>query len=396
MTPVLAGTNLLNELRKMSRAFVLRAGLGLLLLTPTAFLQAQAPAGGPPGGPGAAAPQASGEVKGVVMDGEANTAIPRASIAVRLAAGQALVTGAVAKDDGTFRIQGLRPGTYYLRVTSLGYAPISSVAFTISPTAFVSNIGTIKLNKAAVSLSDVEVKAERDALVVEPDRNTYKAKDVAATANNASDILDAVPSVQVDGDGKVSLRGNENVVVQINGRPAPMRGAQLGQYLKQLPATVVERIEVIPTPSAREDPEGMAGIINIVLKQNVDLGLSGGVTVGSAAAQGRYNFSGNVGNQSGPWTLFSTYGYNNDDRDIIGINDRERYNAITGTLTGITEQDLIGRNVNGGHNFSTNVDYKINERDVLTNVLAFNLRDFTDNSRTGYTELTSGHSILDR
>src|SRR5829696_5612324 len=156
--PVLASTKKpLNELRKMSRAFVLKAGLSLLLLTPTAFLQAQGPAGGPPGGPGAAMPQSPGEVKGVVMDGEANTAIARASIAVRTAQGQVLVTGTVAKDDGTFRVQGLRPGTYYLRVTSLGYAPISSVAFTITPASLVSTIGTIKLNKAAVSLSNVEV-----------------------------------------------------------------------------------------------------------------------------------------------------------------------------------------------------------------------------------------------
>ncbi len=377
----------------MSRAFVLRAGLSLLLLTPNAVLQAQAPAGGPPGGPGAAAPQSSGEVKGVVMDSEANTAIPRAQIAVRLAAGQALVTGTVAKDDGTFRIQGLRPGTYYLRVTSLGYAPISSVAFTIAPTTLVSTLGTIKLAKAAVALEGVQVTAERDVVVVEPDRNTYKAKDVAATANNASDILDAVPSVQVDGDGKVSLRGNENVVVQINGRPAPMRGAQLGQYLKQLPATVVERIEVVPTPSARQDPEGMAGIINIVLKQNVDLGISGGLTVASATVTGRYNGSANLGYQTGPWSSFTTYGYNADDRDINGINNRTRL-ALGGAAVSFTNQEILGNQINAGHNLTSTIDYKANPRDVLTNALALNFRNSDDNTVSGYSELNGSGSLL--
>jgi outer membrane receptor protein involved in Fe transport len=327
------------------------------------------------------------------MDGASNTAVPRAQIAVRLAAGQALVTGTVAKEDGTFRIQGLRPGTYYLRVTSLGYAPVSSVAFTIAPTSLVSTIGTIKLNKAAVSLSDVEVKAERDAVVVEPDRNTYKAKDVAATANNASDILDAVPSVQVDGDGKVSLRGNENVVVQINGRPAPMRGAQLGQFLKQLPASVVERVEVVPTPSARQDPEGMAGIINIVMKQNVDLGMSGGVSISSATVSGRYNGSGNIGYQTGPWTSFTTYGYNADDRDIDGINNRTRL-ALGGTPLSYTNQDILGNQINAGHNFTSTVDYKFNARDVLTNALALNFRNFTDNTVSGYSELNGVRTLL--
>src|SRR3979411_3308102 len=83
-----------------------------------------------------------------------------------------------------------------------------------------------------------------------PGRSAYRAKDVAPAAGNASEVLDAVPSVQVDADGKVSLRGNENVAVQINGRPSPIRGPQLGAYLKGLPANIVERVEVIPNPSA--------------------------------------------------------------------------------------------------------------------------------------------------
>jgi len=238
------------------------------------------------------------------------------------------------------------------------------------------------------------VKAERDAVTIEPDRNTYKAKDVAATANNASEILDKVPSVSVDGDGKVSLRGNENVVVQINGRPAPMSGAQLGQFLKTLPSSVVDRIEVITTPSARQDPEGMAGIINIVLKANTDLGFSGGVTVASATASGRYNGSGNLGYQSGPWTTFSTYGYNADDRDITGINDRIKLTS-TGSPFSYTEQDILGNQTNFGHNLTQNVDYKINTRDVLTNALNLNFRGNKDNSIATYSELNSARSLLD-
>ncbi|MDP9176497.1 MAG: TonB-dependent receptor [Gemmatimonadota bacterium] len=370
--------------------------LGFLLLTGAASTSAQNPgAARPAGPPGGQPPAANGEVRGAVMDGDANIPVARATIVVRARRDSSLVTGTVARDDGTFRVQGLRPGEYYLRITSIGYGPRNEL-FTVGaegPQAIATV--SVKLSKVAVTLTGVEVTAAPPTITIEPDRNSYKAKDVAATATNASDVLDHVPSVAVDGDGKVSLRGNENVAIQINGRPAPVRGTQLGSYLKQLPASIVERVEVIPTPSAREDPEGMAGIINIVLKQNVDLGLSGGVTVGSAAANGRYNMSGNIGNQTGPWTLFTTYGYNADDRGIVGINDREKYNTL-GLLSGITEQDLAGRNVNAGHNFSTNVDYKLNDRDVLTNVLALNFRDFTDNTRTGYTELSSARSILDR
>ena len=207
--------------------------LGLLLLAAAAPVSAQGPSG--PAGPQQGPPAAAGEVRGTVMDGDTNQPVARASIAVRTKVSAALVAGAVAKDDGSFRIQGLRPGIYYLRVTSIGYGPVSSAEFSVTPASFAATTGTIKLSKVAVALSDVEVKGERDAVTVEPDRNTYRAKDVAATANNASEVLDAVPSVSVDGDGKVSLRGNENVVVQINGRPAPMTGTQLGQFLKTLP-----------------------------------------------------------------------------------------------------------------------------------------------------------------
>ncbi|MEO8577366.1 MAG: TonB-dependent receptor, partial [Gemmatimonadales bacterium] len=382
----------------MRRALI--AGLGILLLTATGSANAVAqggppPGGGGPGGPGAQQPPAaSGEVRGIVMDGQANTPIGKATVTVRLKAGQTLVTGTVAKDDGTFRVVGLRPGTYYLRVSSLGYAPVSSVEFSITPAAATSTIGTIKLEKVAVALTDVEVKGERDAVTIEPDRNTYRAKDVAATANNASEVLDNVPSVSVDGDGKVSLRGNENVVVQINGRPAPMTGTQLGQFLKTLPSAVIDRIEVIPTPSARQDPEGMAGIINLVLKANTDLGMSGGVTVASATAAGRYNGNSNLGYQSGPWTTFSSYGYNADDRDIDGINNRTRL-AISGTPLSFSEQDIFGNQVNAGHNFTTTVDYKVNPRDVVTNALTLNIRKFNDNSVATYSELNSSRSLLD-
>jgi outer membrane receptor protein involved in Fe transport len=337
----------------------------------------------------------NGEIHGTVLDGEANKPLPRASIAVRLKANQALVTGAVAKEDGTFRIQGLRPGTYYLRITSIGFGPVSTPEFTLSNTSLRAEAGTIKLSRVAVALEGVEVKGERDAVTIEPDRNTYRAKDVAATANNASEVLDAVPSVQVDGDGKVSLRGNENVAIQINGRPAPMRGTQLAMFLKQLPANIVERIEVVPTPSARYDPEGMAGIINIVLKANADLGTSGGVSVASATVSGRYNGSANLGYQSGPWTTFTSYGYNADDRDIDGINDRTRL-TTSGLPFSFTNQDILGNQINAGHNITSTVDYKFNARDVLTNAINLNFRSMTDNTTSGYEELNSAGSLLSR
>lgn len=369
------------------------AVLGLLSLAGTSTaLQAQAPANaGPrPAGAQPAPPAGNGELRGTITESESGAPVPRASVAVRNKAG-ALVTGAIANDKGAFVIPGLRPGTYVARVTSLGFSP-KLQEFTVTEAAPRVALGPVKMTRVAVALAGVAVTAERDAMVVEPDRNTYRAKDVAPAAQNASDVLDNTPSVQVDGDGKVSLRGNENVAVQINGRPAPLRGTQLGAYLKSLPANVVERVEVIPNPSAKYDPEGMAGIINIVLKSTVDLGLSGGATV-AAANRDRYNGSANVGYQAGPWTSFLNVGLNNDGRDILGANNRERY--VGGAPTAFTDQSLDGWNSFAGQNLTANLEYKLDARDALSSSVTLGRRKMGDVSYSGYQEFDAGRSLLD-
>ena len=188
-------------------------------------------------------------------------------------------------------------------------------------------------------------------MTIEPDRNTYRAKDVAPAGANASEVLEAVPSVQVDGDGKVSLRGNENVVVQINGRPSPIRGTQLAAYLKSFRRTSSSASRSIPNPSAQYDPEGMAGIINIVLKQNVDLGLSGGAQPRRREAD-RYNASGNIGYQSGPLTTVHQPRLQHRRPGLIGINDRERYDAAS-ALSSVDRAGHRRQQRPTGQNFST-------------------------------------------
>ena len=367
------------------------AVIALTALLGAGAVHAQA-TGQPP--PGAQQPPAAvGEIKGTVTDGEAKTPVSRASVTVRNKTGTAIVAGALASADGTFRIQGLRPGTYNLRVTYLGYGP-KLQEFTITPAAPQVNVGSVELARVAVALQSVEVNSARPTISIEPDRNTYRAKDVAPAAANAADVLDATPSVQVDGDGKISLRGNENVAVQMNGRPSPITGPQLAAYLKQIPASLVDRIEVVPNPSAKYDPEGMAGIINIVLKQNTDLGLSGGATAGGAASD-RYNGGANLGYQSGPLTLFNSIGLNADNRNVGGINNQERFAAL-GIPSSFTNQNVDGVTTNSGQNFNSNIDYKLNARDVFSNALVVSHRTNGDDSQSGYQELNGGGTLLSR
>jgi ferric enterobactin receptor len=363
---------------------------GFVLFGGLSSIQAQSPTQGAAGP--ATPPSGGAEIRGTVVDAESNAAITAATVTVRSKADSSLVAGAIAGDNGAFRIQGLRPGTYYLRVTSIGYTPRTTTDFSVAEGS-PSNVGAIKLTRFAVTLQSVEVTVDPPTVTIEPDRNTYRAKDVAPAASNASDVLQATPSVEVDADGRVSLRGNENVAIQINGRPAPVRGTQLAAYLRQLPASIVERVEVIPTPSARHDPEGMAGIINLVLKQNTDLGTSGGFTL-QASPQERYSASGNVGDQRGKRTVFVSYGYNFDKRNILGINDRERFTALGAPLS-YTEQDIDGEFANSGHNLNSTFDYKFNDRDLLTTTLNLNRRRSEDDQFTAFTEFDSTRSLLE-
>ncbi|MBI4408459.1 MAG: TonB-dependent receptor [Gemmatimonadetes bacterium] len=373
------------------------AVLALCTAASAAPLQSQTPGRTPPQGPGRTAPArppvaGPGAIVGSVVDAQSNTPIAAASVTVRSAADSSLVAGALAQSNGTFRIDGLQPGSYYLRLTMIGYATHTTPAVAVTQAAPRASVGVIRLEPQAVALEGVEVNAER-SMIIAPDRNSYRVKEVAPAATSASEVLESVPSVQVDADGKVSLRGNENVVVQINGRPTPIRGAQLAGYLRQLPANTIERIEVIPNPSAKQDPEGMAGIINIVMKQGVDLGTSAGLTL-SASTEERYSVGGNLGHQRGPVALFVSYGFFSDQRQMSGVNDRTRLDPSSAPLH-FTEQDLTGDAGLRGHNLTAQADYELGKRNVLSATVNLNRRSLADENLSAYDELSGSREVVD-
>ncbi|HYH80239.1 MAG TPA: TonB-dependent receptor, partial [Longimicrobium sp.] len=246
-----------------------------------------------------------------------------------------------------------------------------------------------RLTAGAVALQGITATTERSAVVTAPDRTVVNVRDLpSATGGNATDVLRSVPGVDVDGDGKVSVRGNENVAVQINGRPAPMRGDALTNFLKQLPSNMVDRVEVVPNPSAKYDPDGMGGILNIVLKQNTDLGTSGGMQVGGGTG-GRYNASGNLSRQQGNVTLFGSYGFNRDNRVQEGTNWRNSH--FLGLPETFTLQDTDGDVLNQSHTVSLNGELKLG-RTSIAPALMFNKRAANADSRNAFTELNASEA----
>jgi ferric enterobactin receptor len=349
------------------------------------------PGGPPPGAPGAAAQQAGGEIRGIVRDGQSGQPLVGASIAVRSARDSALVTGAVTRADGSFRVEGLRPGAYYLRVSRLGYTTGTVSQVAVTPAEQTADVGIVRLAAGAVALQGITATTERAAVLSAPDRTVVSTRNMpAVTGGNATDVLRNVPGVDVDGDGKVSLRGNQNVAIQINGRPAPLTGDALTNFIKQLPANLVDRVEVVPNPSAKYDPDGMGGILNIVLKQNADLGTSGGLTAG-AGTGGKYNASGNIGHQAGPLTLFGSYGFNRDSRTGSGSVFRDQH--FDGAPRSLLDQISANDFANTSHTVNATGELKLGARNVLSSSFMLNRRIGAADGSNGYTLMDADRSV---
>lgn len=325
-----------------------------------------------------------GTIEGTVLGSDSRDALPTATVAVLSLPDSVLVTGTTADADGRFAIERLAPGRYFVRVSFVGYEPFASEPFTITPGNPRIELAAISLAPVAAMLEGVQVEAERAEVAFEIDRTVYNTRDhIAARGGNATDLLQNIPAIEVDVDGRVSLRGNQNVGILINGKPAPARGDFLTTFLQQIPADLVERVEVLPNPSAKFDPEGMAGMINIVLKQGSELGTSGGVILSAGTADER-NASGSLNVQKGPWTVFSNYGFRSEDRSSNGYNFRE--NRYLDPLT-FREQNSVGQRSSRSHVGSIAADYAIDPKSTWSVSGLVSRRDGSSDDLNRYVEL---------
>ena len=332
-----------------------------------------------------------GQITGTVADAETGSPIASAAVAVWQQADSTLVTGAVTDTDGAFSVERLRPGTYYVEVSFLGYATERIGGVAVGPDAPRADLGAVRLAPQAEALDAVEVAAEREFVQVEVDRTVYNVADQpVAQSGSATDVLQNVPSVEVDVDGNVSLRGNGNVAILINGRTVPVTGEALASFLRQMPGDAIERVEVLPNPSAKYDPEGMGGIINLVMKENAELGLSGGVTAG-IGTDNQYNGSVNLGYQKGRLNAYGSYSLRHGERDILGLELRE--NRL-GVLSPFIDQDETGDRRFTSHLLNTSVDYTLTDQAVLSLQGVTSLRDGRHRGRTAYVYLDADEAPM--
>ena len=342
-----------------------------------------------PGG----AQRASGELSGRVIDGDAGTPVPSATVSIWTATDSTLVTGTITTPDGVFSLNGLRPGVYSAHVSYVGFVTQIVGDIRLRPGNLQVDLGDIELFSDTQMLDEVEVAADREFVEVGIDRTIYNTKDQLVSAGgSATDVLENIPSVEVDIEGNISLRGSQNVAILINGRPAPMTGDALVSYLQGLPSDVLERVEVIPNPSARYEPDGMAGILNLVLKQNKDLGLSGSLTTNVSTPESA-GASGNIGYQKGKVGAFLGYGFRYGTRDSEGWRYRE--NRFTDPIN-LLDQASSEEDKRLSHNLNANFDYKVGRLSSLTLSTSFSTRGNDEDGLTSYTERGMPDVLTDR
>lgn len=251
---------------------------------------------------------AQGTVKGKILDRQKSEPLGFVNIKVTEQGSDKFVGGGITDAGGNFNVSGLKDGKYTLSLTFMGYKDVTR-QFEITPAKREVQFKLLYMAEDAKQLNEVTVTGQRATMKLEVDRKSFDVGQLISNAGqSASDVLDNVPSIEVDNDGNVSLRGNSSVEVWINGKASGLTSDNRAQILQQLPAESIERIEVIDNPSAKFSAEGSAGIINIVLKKDRKAGYYGSVQAGGDT-RGGANTSFNVNYNSRLIDSYLNIGY---------------------------------------------------------------------------------------
>lgn len=318
-------------------------------------------------------------VTGKVVDEEAQP-IPFCNVAAFSAADSSLVKGTTTQPNGTFSLS-LPEGNYYVNVSFVSYAP-QFLPLTLSGNKEI-DIGTITLQPNSEVLDEVVIEGEKSTMELKLDKRVFNVeKDLANVGCNAAEILNNVPSVEVDVEGNVSLRGSGNVRILIDGRQSGLVGTGDGDALSQLSGDLIEKIEVITNPSARYDAEGEVGIINIVLKKDQKKGVNGSVTA-RAGFPHNYGLSGNINWRRKKVNFFLSTGLNFRQRPGQGYSIQEFTEPDT-----VYSFERIREHYRGGlsENVRGGVDFLINEKNTVTTSLMYSYSRGNNFAKTTYND----------
>jgi len=331
----------------------------------------------------------SGTIMGMIVDENAKP-IEYASIYVRKTTDSTIAQTGITNESGRFLIQDIPFGHYFIEIQYIGYRKHYSKPFEISKAENTFRIPKFTLSNKSTSLQAVEIKAQKDMLQTNLDKTVFNVESsIMADGATAVEVLEEIPSVDVDMEGNVTVRGSENVTILVDGRPTSLT-------LDQIPASMIESIEVITNPSARLDPDGMAGILNVILKKKRESGFNGLVSLGGGMSLytmepeaghyivkpyiNHYNANVNFNYSYDKINFFINYSYRGHKFRNGGHMLRDSW---YGTDTTNLDQTNLGQGSGGGHNVFTGLDWFINKKNTLS--FSFGFRYGTHKDTSGLT-----------
>lgn len=308
-------------------------------------------------------PKGSAKITGYVVDSSVSKSVEYASVALSTKKDNKIIDGAVCDDKGKFSLSRVAVGEYILSVSFMGYQTKKMEVNIVNKNDEI-DLGVIKMNQSTQTLSEVTVEGQRSLIEDKVDRMVYNAeKDITNKGGDGADVLRKVPSLTVDLDGNVSLRGSSNVRVLINNKPSTIIASSVSDALKQIPADMIKSVEVITSPSAKYDAEGSSGIINIITKKNTLQGLtlnmdtSVGIRGGNLSLNGNYR-KGKMG--------FSLGGFGRATYNVNGRFDNVQITTLADGTKSTNVQGAETRNSGLFGNYQFGWDWDIDKSNSIT------------------------------
>jgi outer membrane receptor protein involved in Fe transport len=315
--------------------------------------------------------QKIGTLTGTVLDSLSGLPLDYVSVKLYSVKDSSVKAGVYTNEKGSIYLEEIPLGKYYIKILFSGYKTktLENVNFTLEKP--IKDIGKIGLNfDKGIDLEEVKVIGKKELLINNIDKKVYNVdEDLSVRGGTVNDILNNLPSVEIDQEGKISLRGDGNVTILIDGRPSSISGGNGRSFLESLPANSIERIEIVTNPSSKYDPDGTSGIINIVLKKNKLKGINGNVTL-SGGTGNDHNATAGISIRNAKVNLYGNYsykyyeGYRNSESEIER-NLSDNYFKLAQNRTGT---DLM---INNTARFGS--DFYINDRNTLGFSSTFNL-----------------------
>ena len=306
------------------------------------------------------------KVSGKVLDKITSQPLEYTTITFVEVGNPSAVSGGITDAKGEFNFD-IKVGTYNINIEFISFKPVEIKNRSIQSQV---NLGTFNLVEDATMLDAVEIRKEESTVEIKLDKKVYNVgQDMMVKGGTVSDVLDNVPSVSVDVEGNVSLRGNDNVRILIDGKPSGLGGINIAEALKLIPAETIDKVEVITNPSARYDAEGGGGIINIVLKKGKNLGVNGTLTA-TTGIPDNYGLSGTVNLRTKKVNYFTTQGYSYR-KGPGNAKSFTEYLDANGLTTSYLDERRENERLRKGYNGNVGFEWYVTPSTSWTNTLSY-------------------------